>query len=82
MAKVYRTTSSEALCMLTATIPIIMKIDEIAKRYNTKNRKSESLMELDHEVEYKYLPHPADVEKMEEVVVDEEATLQVLTDGS
>ena len=34
MAKAYRTTSSEALCMLTATTPIIIKLEEIVKRYN------------------------------------------------
>ena len=33
-------------------------------------------------MEYKYWPHPADVEKIEEVVGDEEATLQTFTDGS
>ena len=40
MAKAYRTTSSEALCMLTATTPIIIKLEEIVKRYNTKERKA------------------------------------------
>jgi len=64
---------------LTATIPIIIKLDEIVKRYNTKNRKSESLMEFDHEVESIYWPHPADVETIEEVVGDEEATLNAFT---
>ena len=39
-------------------------------------------MELDHEVEYKYWPHPADTVTVEEVVSDEEATLQAFTDGS
>jgi len=82
MAKAYRTTSSEALCMLTATTPIIIKLEEIVKRYNTKKRRSNSLMELDHEVEYKYWPHPADTVTIEEVVSDEEATLQAFTDGS
>jgi len=62
--------------------PIIIRLDEIIKRYNTKKRKSKSLMELDHEVKYKYWPHPADVETTEEVVGDEEATLQAFTDGS
>jgi len=33
-------------------------------------------------VEYKYWPHPADVEKIEEEVGDEEATIQAITDGS
>ena len=82
MAKAYRTTSSEDLCMLTAMTPIIIKLEEIVKRYNTKKRRSNSLMELDHEVEYKYWPHPADTVTIEEVVSDEEATLQVFTDGS
>jgi len=35
MAKAYRTTPSEALCMLTAS-PIIIKLEEIVKRYITK----------------------------------------------
>ena len=38
-------------------------------------------MELDHEVEYKYWPHPADTVTIE-VVSDEEATIQAFTDGS
>jgi hypothetical protein len=32
MAKAYRTTSSEALSMLTGTTPIIIKHDEVAQR--------------------------------------------------
>jgi len=52
MAKAYRTTSTEALCMLTAT-PIIIKLEEIVKGYNTRKRKSNSLMKVDHKVEYK-----------------------------
>jgi len=39
-------------------------------------------MELDHEVENKYWPHPADLDTIEEVVGDEEATLQACRDGS
>ena len=35
IAKAYRTTSNEALCMLTATTPIIIKLEEIVKRYST-----------------------------------------------
>ena len=51
-AKAYCTTSSEALFILTAT-PIIIKLEEIVKRYDTKKRRSNSLMELDPVVEYK-----------------------------
>jgi len=50
MAKAYHTRSSEALCMLTATTPIIIKLEEIVKRYNTKERKANCSMELDREV--------------------------------
>jgi len=80
-AKAYCTTSSEALFILTAT-PIIIKLEEIVKRYDTKKRRSNSLMELDHAVEYKYWPHPADTVTIEDVVSDEEATLQAFADGS
>ena len=80
MAKAYRTTSSEALCMLATTTPIIIKLEEIVKRHNTKERKANCSMELDHEVEYKYWPHPADTVTIEEVVSDEEATIQTFTD--
>jgi len=45
MAKAYRTTSSEALCMLATTTPIIIKLEEIVKRHNTKERKGNCVME-------------------------------------
>ena len=38
MAKAYRTTSTEALCMLTGMTPIIIKLEEIEKRYKEKER--------------------------------------------
>jgi len=34
IAKAYRTTSSEALCILAGTTPIIIKAEEAAKRYD------------------------------------------------
>ena len=40
MAKAYQTTSSEALCILTTTIPITIKLEEIVKRYNTKKGRT------------------------------------------
>jgi hypothetical protein len=43
MAKPYRTTSSEALCMVTAMAPITIKLDERVKRYNTNKKKSNGL---------------------------------------
>jgi hypothetical protein len=50
MAKAYRTTSSEALCMVMTMTPITIKLEEIVKRYNTNKRKNIGLREVDHEV--------------------------------
>jgi hypothetical protein len=36
VAKAYRTTSSEALCMLTGMTLIIIKLEELIKRYNKR----------------------------------------------
>ena len=60
MAKAYRTTSSEALCVLTGTTPIIIKLEELAQRYKAKERTGNCKIELDHEVEFEHWPHPAD----------------------
>jgi thiaminase len=46
----YRTTSSEAICVVTAMTPITIKVEEIVKRYSTNKRKNNELRELDHEV--------------------------------
>ena len=81
MAKAYRTTSSEALCMLTGTTPIIIKLEEIAQRYKAKERTENCKIGLDHEVEFKNWPHPADAVKIEEVD-SEEAIICAYTDGS
>ena len=82
MAKAYRTTSSEALCMLTGTTPIIIKLEETAQRYKAKGRTSDCKLELDHEVEFKHWPHPAEAVTIAEVESDEEATICAYTDGS
>ena len=67
--------------MVTLMTPITIKLEETVKRHNTKKRKNIGLREVDHEVEYKYWPHPADAEPILEVI-GEEATLQAYTDGS
>jgi hypothetical protein len=82
IAKAYRTTSSEALSMLTGTTPIIIKLEEVAQRYKAKERTGNCKIELYHEVELKNWPHPADVVTIEEVESDEEATVSAYTDGS
>ena len=52
MAKAYRTTSSEALCMLMGMTPIIIKLEQVAKRYKIKDKSGNRTTELDHGVEF------------------------------
>jgi len=54
MAKAYPTTSSEAFCMLAGTIPIIIKLEDIVKRYKIKENSGNRTIEMDHDVEFKY----------------------------
>jgi hypothetical protein len=60
IAKAYRTTSNEALCILTGITPIEIKAEETAKLHHiTRDRQNH---QLDHEVELKDWTYPADSE--------------------
>ena len=59
MAKAYRTTSSEALCIVTGMTPII-KTEEAVKQYNIRKSKGNQTQLIDREVELKNWPHPVD----------------------
>jgi hypothetical protein len=49
IAKAYRTTSSDALCILTGNAPVQLKAEEAANLYRiTKDKQNET---LDHETE-------------------------------
>ena len=39
MAKAYRSTSNEALCILTGMTPINIKLEEVVKRYNINKKR-------------------------------------------
>ena len=41
IAKAFRT-SSEALCILTGTTPVVIKIEEVVKQYKTSKRKPDT----------------------------------------
>ena len=58
IAKAFRTTSNEALCVLTGLTPVVIKAEEAAKLHNImRNRQAH---EIDHEVQPKDWFHPAD----------------------
>jgi hypothetical protein len=81
MAKAYRTTSGEALYIVTGMTPIIIKTEEAVKQYNVRKGNVLHSHKFDQEVELKYLTHPEDVVKIKEVNGDKEHTIDVYTDG-
>jgi len=60
IAKAFRTTSNEALCILTGLTPLVIEAEEVAKLYNIIMKSQAH--EIDHEVQPKDWPHPADSE--------------------
>jgi hypothetical protein len=81
MAKAYRTTSSEALCILTGMTPINIKLEEVVKRYINKKTGCHTFV-LDSAVDLKHWLHPADAVTIKEVAGNEAASVQAYTDGS
>jgi hypothetical protein len=82
MAKAYRTTSSEALSILTGMTPIIIKTQEAVKHYSIKERKGNQTYVIGNDVEFKDWPHPADTVIIKEVEDYKETSVQAYTDGS
>ena len=82
MARAFRTTSGDALCILTGMKPIIIKIEETVKQHEFKGRQPQQEDHLDHEVEYRHWPHPATAVTIIEIDTPEESTIAAYTDGS
>jgi hypothetical protein len=81
-AKAFRTTLSEALCIVTGMTPIIIKTEAAVTQYNIiKGKRSQTLL-IDREVELKNLHHPADVLKIIEDKGYRDKTIQIYTDGN
>ena len=68
--------------MLTGLTPIIIKLEELAQRCKAKERTGKCKIELDHEVEFKNWPHPAEAVTIEKVISEEDAPISAYTDGS
>ena len=82
IAKAYRTSSSEALCIVTGTTPVIIKSEEATKLYNVWKGNSEHSQKIDLDVELNHWPHPANFVNIAETDGYNEQTIQVYTDGS
>ena len=59
MAKAFRKTSSEALCIMTGMTPIIIKLEEETANYKIKQNVGHCEIEWDCDVELRHWPHPA-----------------------
>ena len=83
MAKAYRTTSSEALCIVTGMTPITIKVEEAVKKYKVGIRNEDHAQtRIDHDVELRNWPHPADALNIMQVNGYKEQAIQAYTDGS
>jgi hypothetical protein len=82
IAKAFRTTSSEALCILAGTTPIIIRTEEAIKQYIPRKGKEVLTQLIDLEVERKNWPYQADVVAFIEVKKYDDITIHIYTDGS
>jgi hypothetical protein len=47
--------------------PIVLKLEEVVKQYAFKVKQQQQAINLDHEVEHSYWPHPAKTISIQEV---------------
>ena len=80
IAKSFRTTSNEALCILTGNAPIIIKAEEAANIYRTT--KDKKILQLDQETDQKIWTHPADRVDICDFNDSKEYTIHIYTGGS
>ena len=82
VAKAFRTTSSEALCIVTGMTPIIIKTEEAVKQYYIRKMEGSLSQLIDREVELNNWPHPVDVVKIIEDNRHKEQRIPIYTYGS
>jgi hypothetical protein len=80
IAKAYRTTSNDALCLITGNTPIEMKAEEAANLYRITKDKQNQL--LDHETEQQDWTHPADTVRIDDQNELTDHSVHIHTDGS
>jgi ribonuclease HI len=81
MAKTFRTTSSEALCIVTGATTIVIKIKGAVKKYSNRIGVGGLTQPIDRELECKNWPHPADVVNISEATEYKKKAIEVYTDG-
>jgi hypothetical protein len=82
IAKVYRTLSNEALCILTGLTPITIKIEEAAKLYRLTRGSRKEEATIDHDVGVNNWLHPVEMTTIIKDKNEDTSTIQIFTDGS
>ena len=82
IAKAFRTTSSEAMCVQAGTTPIVIRTEEAVRRFNLSKALGDSTTPVDRDVEPKHWPHPVDIAPVIEVQEYEYINIRMFTDGS
>ena len=81
MAKVYRTVSSEALCVITGMTPIQLKTEQAVQFYFQARSQTKDTGQFDNNKEARWWQHPAEsVIRTDEG--NEDSPLEIYTDGS
>ena len=81
ITKAFRTTSSDALCILAGTTPIIIRTEKAVKHYYIRRGKGTLTNPIDLEVEVKEWPHPEVAAFIEDNEYNDK-TIQIFTDES
>jgi ribonuclease HI len=82
IATAFRTTSSEALCTIAGTIPIIIRTEMAVRQYYIRKGLGDTRSPVDMEVEPKNWPHPAEIATVIEINEYEDKNIKMFTDGS
>jgi hypothetical protein len=82
MAKAYRTISHEALCVLTGTMPIDLKIEQTARIYQLTKGNDTGKTNFNKDMEVGYWQHPAEASTSNTDEKEDKGSIHIYTDGS
>jgi hypothetical protein len=80
IAKAYRTTSHEALCVLTGITPIMIELENLVQRYHINRRKGQEVA-YDVPKDYSEWPHPAEAIELKNKSDDMNYIIEIYTNG-
>jgi hypothetical protein len=81
IAKAYRTTSHEVLCVLTGIPPILTELENVTQLCHITHRKELDSL-YDAPKDYRRWSHPAEAVELKNKCDDTNYTVEIYTDGS